>query len=300
VWLPRFACPDCAADVNFDGDDAVVCGGCGGRFARRGGVWRFLTQTRSERLAPFIRQYREVREQEGYRATAADFYRRLPTVPADHPHAGDWQVRRETYHHLLGHVLAAGPLPLHVLDLGAGSGWLSHRLSALGHRAVAVDALDDEVDGLGAAHFYEIDFAVVQADFDALPFAPAQFDLVVFNGSLHYAADMAGTLERAHRMLAPGGALVVMDSPMFGADGDGSQMVSDTLRRFTAVCGITGAMQQGIGYLTFATLAAIAERLNLRPQFVPSRGPLTWRLRRKFARFRLRRAPAAFGLWVAR
>jgi SAM-dependent methyltransferase len=165
---------------------------------------------------------------------------------------------------------------------------------------VAVDALDDDVDGLGAARFYETEFAVVQADFDALPFAPGQFDLVVFNGSLHYAPDMAGTLERAHRMLAAGGALVVMDSPMFGGDGDGSQMVSDKLRRFATMCGITDAMQQGIGYLTFATLAAIAERLNLRPQFVPSRGPLTWRLRRNLARVRLRRAPAAFGLWVAR
>ena len=105
---------------------------------------------------------------------------------------------------------------------------------------------------------------------------------------------------RGSYLLAANGTLVVMDSPMFGADRDGSQMVSDSLRRFTALCGITGAVQQGIGYLTFATLAAIAERLNLRPQFVPSRGPLTWRLRRNFARLRLRRAPAAFGLWVAR
>jgi len=273
---------------------------CGGRFARRDGVWRFLTPARGERLEPFVRQYRAVREQEGYRPTAADYYRRLPTVPPSDPHAGDWQIRRETYHHLLGHVLAAGPLPLHILDVGAGSGWLSHRLSALGHRAVAVDALDDEVDGLGAARFYETAFTAVQADFDALPFAPGQFDLVVFNGSLHYAPDMPATLERAHRMLAPGGALVVMDSPMFGADGDGSRMVSDALRRFATVCGITGAVQQGIGYLTFATLAAIAERLNLRPLFVPSRGPLRWRLRRNLARVRLRRAPAAFGLWVAR
>jgi SAM-dependent methyltransferase len=300
VWLPRFACPECSADVLADGDEAVVCPACGGRYPRRGGVWRFLTAARSDRLAPFIRQYRAVREREGRRVTAADYYRRLPTVPPTDPHAGDWQIRRETYHHLLGHVLAAGPLPLHVLDLGAGSGWLSHRLSALGHRAVAVDALDDEVDGLGAARFYETRFAAVQADFDALPFAPAQFDLVVFNGSLHYAPEMAATLERAHRMLAPGGALVVMDSPMFGGDGDGTQMVGDALRRFTDVYGIGDAVQQGIGYVTFATLGAIADRLNLRPQFVPSRGPLSWRLRRNLARFRLRRAPAAFGLWVAR
>ena len=300
MWLPRFACPECAADLVSAGDEAVACPRCDSRFAERGGVWRFLTAARAERLAPFIRQYRAVRQQDGFRSTAADYYRRLPTVLPTDPRAGDWQIRRETYHHLLGHVLAAGPLPLHVLDLGAGSGWLSHRLSALGHRAVAVDALDDEVDGLGAARFYETEFAAVQADFDALPFAPGQFDLVVFNGSLHYAADMAGTLERAHRMLAPGGALVVMDSPMFGADSDGSRMVSDSLRRFASVCGIGDAVQQGIGYLTFATLARIAERLNLRPQFVPSRGPLTWRLRRNLARVRLRRAPAAFGLWVAR
>jgi SAM-dependent methyltransferase len=300
VWVPRFACPECAAGVLADGDEAVVCGACGRRFPRRGGVWRFLTAARDERLAPFLRQYRAVRERDGYRPTAADYYRRLPTVASDDPHAHDWQIRRETYHHLLGHVLAAGPLPLRVLDLGAGSGWLSHRLAALGHRAVAVDALDDEVDGLGAARLYETGFPVVQADFDALPFAPGQFDLVVFNGSLHYAADMAATLEHAHRMLAPGGALVVMDSPMFGADGDGSRMVADRMQGFAAVCGVAGAVQPGTGYVTFARLGAIADRLNLRSQFVPSRGPLTWRLRRNLARLRLRRAPAAFGLWVAR
>ena len=301
MWLPRFACPECRGDlIGAARDGGLVCVPCGRVFAVRGGVWRFLTEARRARLDPFFRQYRAVRAYDGYRSLAADDYRRLPSVPPGHPRAGDWQIRRETYHHLLGHVLATGPRPLHVLDLGAGSGWLSHRLAALGHRAVAVDALDDEVDGLGATRHYKTAFPVVQADFDALPFAPAQFDLVVFNGSLHYSPDMAGTLERAHRMLAPGGALVVMDSPMFPSDRDGSLMVRDALRRFVSVCGPGDAMAQGIGYLTFAMLAGIAERLQLRPQFVPSRGPLTWRVRRSLAHVRLRRAPAAFGLWVAR
>ncbi len=191
-------------------------------FERRGGVWRFLTATRGARLEPFVRQYRA---RPGARGTAPVARPTTtagcrPVAPGD-PHAGDWQVRRETYHHLLGHVLAAGALPVHVLDLGAGSGWLSHRLTALGHRAVAVDAIDDEVDGLGAARHYPTDFASVQADFDALPFAPGQFDLVVFNGSLHYAADIAATLERAHRVLAPGR----------GAGGDGLADVPRRRRR---------------------------------------------------------------------
>lgn len=298
--MPRFVCPECRTDLVETGAERFACASCGRVFDRREGVWRFLSETRGARLESFVRQYRLVRDREGRRPSAPDYYRRLPTVAPGDPHARDWQVRRETYHHLLGHVLAAGTLPVHVLDLGAGSGWLSHRLTALGHRAVAVDAIDDEVDGLGAARHYPTDFASVQADFDALPFAPGQFDLVVFNGSLHYAADIAATLERAYRALAPGGALVVMDSPMFRAEGDGSAMVGAEVMRFRNQCGCANVVQPGVGYLTFARLAGIAEKLALRPQFVPSRGPLGWRLRRGAARVRLRRAPAAFGLWVAR
>jgi SAM-dependent methyltransferase len=300
AWVPHFACPECGGDVTTAGGADLACAACGRAFARRDEVWRFLTTERAAQLERFVRQYRVVRERDGYRAPGPDYYRKLPSVAAGDPQAGRWQIRRETYHHLLGHVLAAGPLPLHILDLGAGSAWLSHRLASLGHRAVAVDAIDDVVDGLGAARNYVTKFPLVQADFDALPFAPGQFDLVIFNGALHYAPDTAATLERAHRMLAPGGALVVMDSPMFRADHDGSAMVGDVLRRFTVDCGLTDAVQQGIGYLTFTMLAAIAERLQLHPQFVPSRGPLGWRLRRHLARVRLRRSPAAFGLWVAR
>jgi hypothetical protein len=56
----------------------------------------------------------------------------------------------------------------------------------------------------------------------------------------------------------------------------------------------------GIGYLTFAMLDVMAGKLGLQPQFFASRGPLGWRVRRHMARVRLGRAPAAFGLWVAR
>jgi SAM-dependent methyltransferase len=189
---------------------------------------------------------------------------------------------------------------MQVLDVGAGTGWLSHRLASLGQRVVAVDALDDEADGLGAWRHYAVSFVVVQADFDALPFVAEQFDLVVFNGSLHYAPDAAATLARARRMLVPGGALVVMDSPMFRRDRDGVAMVDEKHRHFSRDLAIAGDVRPGAGYLTFARLRAIAESLDLQAQFVPTRGPLPWQLRRQFARVRLRRPPAAFGLWMAR
>jgi SAM-dependent methyltransferase len=283
VWTPHFTCPECRTDLVETGATRFACARCGRVFDQRGGVWRFLTAYSGARLEPLMREARTVGGRESRRLAAPEYYRRLPSVAPGDPQAKEWKIRRETYHHLLGHVLAAGPLALHVLDLGAGSGWLSHRLTALGHHAVAVDAVDDDVEGLGAARHYTAGFATVQADFDALPFAPGQFDLVVFNRSLHYAADTAATLERAHHVLAPGGALVVMDSPMFDGDGEAA-----------AECG------HALGHLTFARLADVAQRLALRPQFVPTRGSLGWRLRRGVSQMRSRRAPATFGLWVAR
>jgi SAM-dependent methyltransferase len=300
VWLPHFVCPECEAPLEGGTREEQPCPRCARTFARHDGVWRFLDPQRRERLEPFVRQYRAVREQEGRRSVTSDYCRMLPAVPADDPNAGEWRVRQETYRHLLRGVLAAGKQPSAILDLGAGSGWLAHRLSTLGHHVVAVDVIEDDLDGLGAVRHYPTPIVAIHADFDALPLAPGQFDLVIFNGSLHYAADAGSTLARARQMLAPGGTLVVMDSPMFRAARDGAAMIADAVRRFTAQYGLREIVRQGAGFLTFASLAATARALDMHAEFIPSRGPLAWRLRRQLARLRLRREPASFGMWVAR
>ena len=295
VW-PRFACPECAAPAAEGASGDVTCSACGERFEQRNGLYCFLGARRLAATQPFVRQYRCVRQREGYRVSTPDYYRMLPSVPPDDPHAQNWALRRESYGHL-ERLLADGRC--RVLDLGAGNGWLSHRLASLGHRVVAVDVLDDQEDGLGACRHYPTSFPCVQADFDALPFAPSQFDCVAFNGSLHYAANAAATLERACRMLVPGGAIVVMDSPMFHSESDGHAMVAEKLRRFRAEYGLTEIVHPNVGFFTFASLVRTFGRLGLRERFIPSRGPFIWRLRREIGRIRLRRAPAAFGVWIA-
>jgi len=300
MWLPTFVCPECDTPLDRSAEDTLVCAPCGRRYERQSGVWRFLSGARRARLERFAQQYRAVRSKEGRRSISADDYRTLPSVAPGDPHAREWQVRGETYRHLLQHVLATGRQPSAILDLGAGSGWLAHRLALLGHCVAAVDALEDEYDGLGAVRHYATPIVAIQADFDALPLARAQFDVVIFNGSLHYASDAGSSLARAHHMLAAGGTLVVMDSPMFRADEDGAAMVAQTLRRFADEYGVVDAVPAGCGYLTFRSLDASADALRLRTRFVPSRGPLVWRLGRNIARLRLGRQPAAFGLWVAR
>jgi SAM-dependent methyltransferase len=209
-------------------------------------------------------------------------------------------VRRGSYAVLQARALpAVWDGPTHILDLGAGNCWLAHRLAASGHRVVAVDCLDDDVDGLGVYRHYPVSFVAVQADFDALPFEPSQFEVVVLNGALHYALDPIATLRGAQAMLAPGGTIAVMDSPMFGSDRAGMAMLDAQRRRWADATG-EGPVQPGVGYLTFSLMARAAELLRLRAEFFPSRGPFGWRVRRELGRIRLGRAPAAFGVWVAR
>ena len=142
-------------------------------------------------------------------------------------------------------------------------------------------------------------FAVVEADFDALPFEPAQFDVVILNSSLHYSPDPGATLAEAKRMLVPGGALVVMDSPLFAHASDGHAMVDAQQRAFVTRYGIPDVVRPGVGFLTFDDLDRLARDLGLQARFFPSRGPFGWRFRRQLSRLRLRRRPEAFGVWVA-
>jgi SAM-dependent methyltransferase len=277
-----------------------VCSRCGQTFAWRAGAYRFLTPRRAEASAAFLRQYRLVREREGRRSLGAERRRALPDVEPCDPHAAEWRLRRQSYARLLRHALPDQRSSIRVVDLGAGCGWLSHRLTAFGHAVVAVDELDDEEDGLGACRDYPVPFLAVQADFDRLPFEPSQFDLAVFEGSLHYSPDPQATLAEAKRMLTRGGALAVIDSPMFVDEHDGERMVADTFRRLRAEHGLSSVVRPGVGFLTFDALEHAAKRLDVRGRFVPSRGPWAWRLRRYGAQMRLKRAPAAFGVWVAR
>jgi len=303
MWIPRFVCPECRTSFAADpggGDGWRMCSICGRRYECRDGIWRFLTETRAAANEPFAHQYRIVRERDGYRVGAPDYYRRLPHVDAEDPHAVEWGIRRETYQHLLHCGLLSAAAPLRVLDLGAGNGWLSHRLAEAGHDVTAVDTIVDAADGLGAIRHYPVRFPAVEASFDALPFAPAQFALVVFNGSLHYAPDVRTTLTSVWRMLTPGGTLAVMDSPMFHDDRSGRAMLAGMVRRFEADYEIEDVVRPGAGYLTFASLDGIARSLGARARFIPSGGSIGWRVRRQIGRIRLRRAPAAFGLWIAR
>lgn len=254
----------------------------------REGIWYAgRGVTREERR--FLRQYREIRQAEGRGRAGAAWYLRLPYVLASDDRPAEWRERARSMEWLLDRY--AGELRgRRVLDAGAGNCWLSHRLAEQGARPVALDLDDREEDGLGAGGvMMEISghhFDRVCVSFEQLPFRPESFDLIIFNGALHYAEDLFSVIANCRELLrGEAGEIVVMDSPVYRDAASGEAMVRER-----------GGPRRG-GYLTRDRIAAIAGALELELTLVPRRPGLIDRVRRLWQRLRLGREPAAMP-WI--
>mgnify|MGYP000185723810 FL=1 len=131
----------------------------------------------------------------------AEFYLREPRSPLfGLLHAG----KRRAY------ALGGEPRLL-VLDLGGGTGYFSRELVRQGHVAATLD-FSARMLRLGRKA-YGLPLAI-ECAVPPLPFADASLDAVVANGVLHHckAQDaLAATVAEIHRVLRPGGLLLVYD-----------------------------------------------------------------------------------------
>src|SRR2546421_485475 len=94
--------------------------------------------------------------------------------------------------------------PGRLLEVGCGSGELSALLQKAGHHVIA---LDSDAAMIEQARQLGIDARVaVWPDFEE-----ARFDAILFTRSLHHITDLPGAVSQAHRLLAPGGTLLVED-----------------------------------------------------------------------------------------
>jgi SAM-dependent methyltransferase len=258
--------------------------------------------------ARFRKAYAELREREG-RGRAAE----LPELPyvREGPWAAQWKVRSRTFDGFVAKILApmesARSVPLRVLDLGSGNGWLCYRLQQRGHASIALDWRYDDVDGLGAARGYSALmqplFARVASSFENLPFPDRSCDLVVFNASLHYTTDLHGTLAEAARVLVPGGVVAILDSPFYGSESDGAAMVAEKRGGKTLPMGDAQTdllAIPSIEFLTRGRLESASRELELSWRRHRVLYPLSYELRPLWARLRGRRTPSRFDVWEGR
>jgi SAM-dependent methyltransferase len=269
------------------------------------GIFRALAPERELHFRRFIREYETVRAQEGRGSVFSDFYLELPYKDLTGRNSWQWQIRAQTFRCMERQVLpaieGAYPLGLNVLDIGAGNCWLSYRMALRGHHPVAVDLLDSDADGLGAAKHYFSSlpdpFPRFQAEMDRLPFASAQFDVVVFNASFHYSVDYVRTFSEALRCLRNPGHIIIADSPFYDREESGQTMLEEKRAGFERQFGFRSDSIPSREYLTPGSLNQLAETFSLHWKILKPWYGLKWALRPWTARLLRRREPSKFHLF---
>jgi ubiquinone/menaquinone biosynthesis C-methylase UbiE len=125
---------------------------------------------------------------------------------------------------LLGRPLRTGE---RVLDAGCGTGYL-----AAGLRRARPDLLVAGTDlstGMLTTARDAGAGPLVQADAGRLPFADGSFDVVAARGVLHHLPDVTAALAEWRRVLAPGGAVVLLSEPTPTVERHGAVLVRGLL-----------------------------------------------------------------------
>jgi SAM-dependent methyltransferase/uncharacterized protein YbaR (Trm112 family) len=141
---------------------------------------------------------------------------RILALPEDN--SGYWWAQRRSMQHLLRTApFAPGQS---ILDIGANTCWAAATFAGVGLRTVALDISMFEMQGLRTADWWFDEqgayFERVLAQMSALPFADDSFDWIFCCEVLHHndAPGMADALREIHRVLRPGGSLLVINEPL--------------------------------------------------------------------------------------
>ncbi len=108
-------------------------------------------------------------------------------------------------------ALASAHAPNRVLDVGCGTGLMLRQLAERLPDAAELTGVDAATGMIEAAKSTDGRLRYVQGNAERLPFENASFDLLVSTTSFDHWADQPAGLAECHRVLAPGGRLVLAD-----------------------------------------------------------------------------------------
>lgn len=112
-----------------------------------------------------------------------------------------------------GHLLLRILPPLVVADLGSGEGLLSELLARRCKKVIAVDN-SEKIVAFGAAkakknNLKNLEFRL--GDLQNPPIEPASVDLAILSQALHHAEEPGQAVAAAHRLIKPGGQIMILD-----------------------------------------------------------------------------------------
>jgi ArsR family transcriptional regulator len=126
--------------------------------------------------------------------------------------------------------------PLAIADLGAGEGTLSQLLARRAERVIAIDNSEKMVQyGSDLAREHGVaNIEYRKGDLEALPIYDGSVDVALFSQSLHHAQHPGRAVAEAHRILKPGGRILVLDLVKHRFE-EARELYADLWLGFTAV-----------------------------------------------------------------
>ena len=97
----------------------------------------------------------------------------------------------------------------HIVDIGAGPGFLAAEMATEGARVVAVDPSASMRE---LARARGVDFAIEDGSAEALPLPDGSVDAAVATQVLEYVPDVPGALAEIRRVVRPGGRVLLLDT----------------------------------------------------------------------------------------
>jgi ubiquinone/menaquinone biosynthesis C-methylase UbiE len=172
-----------------------------------------------------------------------------------------WLLFRPAHRAIIARIAAGfGDRELTILDVGCGTGVFAGRIrQSLPHAKVwGVDLVAEMLsEGRSRWRLHRGHVVAVQGDSERLPFRRGAFDVVTCANSFHHYPHQERAVEEMHRVLKPGGRLILVDGSrdgpwgwfiydvcVAGVEGDVSHASARRMRALVARAGFVQTRQQ--------------------------------------------------------
>ncbi len=235
--LDIWACPECLSELSEHGSE-IACVPEARVFRRMDGL-PVLVRPEREPLLADAQRYASAWKKTKW-AVPRETILELPYVRRP-----GWKQNAQSFRELL--TILGPPRERRVVDVGAGTGWLSYRRTQEGFRCFATDISADSDVGLVVAKRFDntpYRFERAIATLDRWPFRSRSIDIAICNASLHYLAGPRVAIAEAARVLRSEGVFVIMNTSVH-RDPESANRACKNFRKRMRRLGACGGLVNG-------------------------------------------------------